>query len=424
VDNKLKYFAFIFMILLLTCKSIVASAQPNIVFILVDDWGYGDASSKLSGVPLPGIDAIAKAGITFTNGYVTASVCAPSRTGAFLGFSSQRIGLYDNPPNLPADWPESFGLPVGVTTLAESLHQLGYATGMFGKWHMGKRPDQHPMQRGFDEFLGMIGSTHPYFGEMDGNPVMRGYTPEPQSGYLTDVFAQEAASFIHRHASQPFYIYFSPNAVHEPYEAKPEILATLAYIADPRRKLFAGALISLSQAVGTITAALQADGLYNNTLIVLIGDNGGVSAGKTKPLRGRKGSLYEGGIRVPFFAAWPNILPAGTTYSRPVSSLDLFPTFLNAAGGLPGARLEGVNLLPYLTSGLPQPDRYLYWAKTSNSAVRRGDWKLQGYGTYTQLYNLSTDISEKNNVAAANPLIVSDLSRARLAWTKTLAKNQ
>jgi arylsulfatase A-like enzyme len=404
-----------------------AKSPPNIIFILVDDWGYGDASSRQSGVPLPGIDAIAKAGVTFTNGYVTASVCAPSRTGAILGYSSQRVGLYGNPPPLPADWSNNFGLPVGVVTLAESLHQRGYATAMFGKWHMGNRPDQHPMQRGFDEFLGMIGSSHPYYGEMDGNPVLRGYTPEPQTEYLTDVFAREAASFIHQHATQPFYIYFSPNAVHEPYAAKPEILATLSSITDSERKLFAGALISMSEAVATVTTALRTEGLYGNTLIVLMGDNGGVHAGRTKPLRGRKGSLYEGGIRVPFFASWPTKLPARTIYTQPVSSLDLFPTFLAAAGGLPGvpgARLEGVNLLPYLTSGLVQPDRYLYWGSKASSAVRRGEWKLKGAGTGTELYHLTIDISEKYNVAALNPLIVDDLNRARNAWLATLPKAQ
>lgn len=404
--------------------STMAASQPNIVFILVDDWGYGDANSKSSGIALPEIDAIAAAGVTFTNGYATASLCAPSRVGAFLGFSSQRLGLYDNPPTLPADWPERFGLPFGVTTLAEALHQLGYATAMFGKWHMGNRPDQHPLQRGFDVFLGMIGSSHPYYGEMDGNPILRGETPEPQEGYLTDVFADEAASFIHQHAAQPFYLYFSPNAVHQPYAAKPEILATLSYIVDPQRQLFAGALVSLSQAIGTITAALREEGIYDNTLIVLMGDNGAVAAGKSKPLRGRKGSLYEGGLRVPFFISWPSRLPAGLVYGPPVSALDLFPTFLAAAGGLPSGQLEGVDLLPYLTGELVQPDRYLYWAKPRNAAIRRGDWKLVGYGSTTELYNLAKDVSERHNVAARNPLIVGDLNRARLAWTGSLARAQ
>lgn len=402
----------------------MAATPPNLIFIFIDDWGYGDASSKLSGVPIPGIDTIAKAGVTFTDGYVTASLCAPSRAGVLLGVVSQRIGIYVNPPSLPADWSTTYGLPFGAVTMTEALHQLGYATAMFGKWHVGNRPDQHPLNKGFDEFLGMIGSTHPYYGEMAGNPVLRGTVPEPQVDYLTDVFAREAASFIHRHATQPFYIYFATNAVHEPYQAKPETLATLGYITDPERKLFAGTLIGVSEAVGTITAALQAEGIYDNTLIVMAGDNGGVHAGKTKPLRGRKGSLYEGGIRVPFFMSWPSMIAAGKIYKRPVSSLDLFPTFLAAAGGVPPTTIEGVNLLPYLTSTAVQPDRYLYWGSRSNSAVRRGDWKLKRTGTTNELYNLVTDISEKNNVAAANPLIVGNLNRARVAWLATLPPAQ
>ena len=259
---------------------------------------------------------------------------------------------------------------------------------------------------------------------MDGNPVFRGYTYRSRNpSYLTDVYARETVSFIQRNRIRPFYIYFSPNAVHRPYEAKPEILATLSYIADPQRKLFAGVLVSLAEAVGTIAAALRADGLYENTLIVLAGDNGGIDAGKTKPLRGRKASLYEGGIRVPFFASWPSVLPAGTTYRKPVSTLDLFPTFLAAAGGLPPTKVEGVNLLPYLTGELIQPDRYLYWGGKSKSAIRRGAWKLKT-GSPIELYNLASDISEKYNVASSNPLIVNDLNRARRAWVATLPPAQ
>src|SRR5215211_5127740 len=195
----MKILIAILALLTVTAVCPVATAKPNIIYILVDDWGYGDASSRSSGIPVPGIDAIAHAGVTFTAGYATASVCAPSRASALLGLYSQRFGLYGNPSGSPADWPSSYGLPLGGVTIADALHGLGYATAMFGKWHIGSRPDQHPLRRGFDEFFGMIGSTHPYYGEMDGNPVLRGYIPEPQSEYLTDVFAREAADFIHRH---------------------------------------------------------------------------------------------------------------------------------------------------------------------------------------------------------------------------------
>lgn len=412
------------MLVMISALSQAIAAPPNIIFILVDDWGYGDASSKLSGVRIPEIDAIAQAGVTFTDGYVTASLCAPSRAGALLGFSSQRVGFYDNPPPLPADWPPTFGLPFGTATVTEALHELGYATAMFGKWHLGNRPDQHPMNKGFDEFLGMIGSSHPYYGVMEGNPILRGTEPEPQANYLTDVFAQEAASFIRRHSKQPFFIYFASNAVHQPYDAKPETLATLSSIIDPERKLFAGTLIGLSEAVGTIAAALRAERIYENTLIVIVGDNGGVHAGKTKPLRGRKGSLFEGGIRVPFFISWPKMIPPGKVYTRPVSTLDLYPTFMAAAGAVPPAKVEGVNLLPYLTTTAVQPDRYLYWGSKLKSAVRLGKWKLKRSGTTNELYNLATDISEKKNVAAANPSVVSKLNRARVAWISTLVSAQ
>lgn len=394
--------------------------QPNIVFIFVDDLGNGEIGTGVSdgGIPTPAIDAIARRGVTFTDGYVSASLCAPSRAGALTGRYNQKYGVYKNPIHHPA---AGIGLPATAVTVAERLRDAGYATGMIGKWHLGGG-SLHPMQQGFAEFLGMLDSDHPYYGEDPENPILRGYTPEPQPGYLTDAFAREAASFIRRHADEPFFLYVAPNAVHSRYQATPAELAIVpASVKGEQRRLFAAVLMGLDRAIATIDAALRAEKLDQDTIIAIVSDNGGVSAGRTVPLRGRKGSNYEGGIRVPFILTWPRRLAAGSTYRAPVSSLDLTPTFLAAAGAAAVADVDGVDLLPYLAGRAGNPHAYLFWGDRRKGAVRRGNWKWLTTG---ELFDLGADIGERNNLVAARPEIVADLRRARSQWLATLAPPQ
>ena len=216
--------------------------QPNIIFIFADDLGAGEIGSGQfdGGIPTPAIDAIAKSGVTFSDGYVTASICSPSRSSALTGRYNQKFGLYQNLNQTPAP---GIGLPTAAVTIAERLRKAGYATGMIGKWHLGVG-QLHPMKQGFGEFLGMLHTDHPYYGEDQQNPVLRGYEPEPQPGYLTDAFAREAVSFIHRHAAQPFFLYMAPNAVHTPYQATPDQLAAVpASVTGDERRVYAAVLM-------------------------------------------------------------------------------------------------------------------------------------------------------------------------------------
>lgn len=404
----------------------LASARPNFVLILADDLGYGEVGARHVGdVGTPNIDAIARAGVTFTNGYVTASSCVPSRAGLLTGQYQQEFGFYVN-PTLPR--PDAFGLPGAQITLAEALRAQGYVTGMVGKWHLGNKPEDHPLEHGFDEFFGVLESDHPYFGEQEDsakpiwNPILRGTTRVPASGYLSDTFADEAAAFIRAHAAEPFFLYLPFTGTHGPLQAKPEVLARLTNIVDPKRRLFAAVLASLDEAVGTVTRAIAEAGIADNTVVVFLGDNGcgtGSATGcRNTPLRGWKYSYYEGGIRIPFMMSWPGALTRpGTKYTKPVISFDLFATFVKAAGGEVPGGVDGVDLLPFLQTGVGTPHSYLFWGTRTAGAVRKGKWKLVG----TALFNLDQDVKEKTNVAAANPTVVADLQSKRNAWLTTLA---
>jgi arylsulfatase A-like enzyme len=405
-----------------------ARAKPNAVLILADDLGYGELGAYGGRqIPTPNLDALARGGVQFTDGYASAPQCAPTRAGLMTGRYQQRFGFYNNPP--PRDHPAwvRFGLPTGEVTLAEELKRQGYATGLVGKWHLGFKPEQHPRRRGFDEFFGFLDGGHAYRGETPGVPLYRNFRVVEESQYLTRAFARESVAFVRRNADRPFFLYAAFNATHLPLQAEPAMLARFAHIADVKRRTFAAMLATLDEAVGDIVRAIRAEGLDRDTLVVFLTDNGCnlQSTCRNAPLRAGKGLLYEGGIRVPFLLSWPGTVPSGQRFGRPVVALDLFPTFLAAATGRDYAnpRLDGVNLLPFVTGRVTgAPHDRLFWGGRSAGAVRRGDWKLHVPlpPQPVQLYNLRQDIAETRNQAASQPGLVAELRRVRDAWARTL----
>lgn len=402
-----------------TDRSSAPATRPNFVVFFADDLGYGEVGAMHQPDTLtPNIDAIAAAGVVATSGYVTAPLCAPSRAGLLTGRYQQTFGIYGNPPLDDNARRFNGGLPSTVMTMAEGLRAQGYATGMVGKWHTGFRPEQHPMMRGFDEYFGVLDSSHPYYGEMPGNPVLRGFTPEPQTDYLTDVFTREAVGFIRRHAAQPFLLYLPYTAIHTPLQATPEKLAQFAAVPNDKRRVVAAMISSLDDGVGAVRQTLQDLGLAGNTVVAFLGDNGCGNC-QNDPLRRGKGTFYEGGIRVPFIVSWPGVLPAGGRSDIPVSAMDLAPTFFEAAGGS-AAGLDGVNLIDALR-GTSAPHACLFWGGAARGATRCGDWKLIVGGGSTELYDLRTDPGETRNVAGANRAVVAQLSQARADWVRTLA---
>jgi len=405
-----------------------APRKPNIVVILADDLGYaGIGVQGCADIPTPHIDSIAAAGIRCTDGYVTCPVCAPTRAGLLTGRYQQRFGFEHNPgPEAAAA--ANFGLPREEPTLAERLRAAGYATGMVGKWHVGYREGLRPSERGFDEFFGFLsGATNYLPGRARSDRILRGTKPVQEREYLTTAFGREAEAFIDRHATHPFFLYLAFNAVHSPLEATDAYRDRVADISDPKRRTHAAMLVAMDDAVGRTLEALRRHKLERDTLVIFLSDNGGPTPQTTSsnaPLRGYKGQVTEGGIRVPFLLRWTGRLPAGRVYREPIASLNIVPTALAAAGAPASGekRLDGVNLLPFLAGGRGgAPHEQLTWRFGEQAAIRKGDWKLlRARGGPWELYNLREDIGEKKNLASSEGRRVRELEGAWNAWNAQL----
>ena len=423
-----------------------SARKPNIVFILGDDLGYCDISMYgCKDIPTPNIDSIGKNGIKFTNGYVSAPVCSPSRAALITGRYQQRFGFEFNAGPLPrALNNKDMGLPLTEITLAQALKSAGYATGMVGKWHLGMNDRYMPTQRGFDEYFGFLFGANLYIdpnkpgvttrasalagGETFGsvrsaqNPIFRNTTPIEEDEYLTDAFAREAVAYIDRHKNEPFFLYAPFNAPHTPFQATQKYLDRFPNVKDERRRVYMAMVSALDDAVGAILNKLRDARLAENTLVVFLSDNGCATytgACTNDPLRYGKLTHLEGGFRVPFAMQWPGHLKAGTVSDQLVSSLDLFPTAMALAGAsLPKDRpYDGVNLLPYLTGKTNgQPHEALVWRNGPNAAVRKGKWKLFKGGDQYWLFDLSKDVSEQRNVASQYRAVVEQLKSVLAKW--------
>lgn len=426
-----------------------AAIRPNVIVIFADDVGWHDLGAQgAPEVKTPHLDALARNGVRFTSGYVTAPLCSPSRAGLMSGRYQQRFGHETNPgPRL--ELAPEFGLPLTESTFADRMKPLGYATGWIGKSHLGAVTNlYHPMRRGFDEFFGFLEGEHDYTtlcDPADRDPILRGYARAcPLTNYLTYIFARETTNFISRHQNEPFFLYAPFNAVHTPHSAPAELLARFPVndYPDPNRRLMLAVLAGLDDAVGTIVAHLRALNLETNTLLFFTADNGGFpphNYSLNTPLRGMKTQCYEGGIRVPFLAQWPGVIPPNQVINVPIITLDLLPTAIAAAGGtVPNAwQLDGMNLLPLLTGQVASlPRTNLFWrietdginneegSRDGTRAIRSDNWKLikPGARLTWELYDLSSDISETNNLADAHPEVVQRLIAEYDSWSAQLQK--
>jgi len=395
-----------------------SSKRPNIIVIVSDDMGYADLGCYGGKeIPTPQIDSIAAKGVRFTSGYVSCPVCSPTRAGLITGRYQQRFGYYTN-----AD--SRVGLPTTEKTIADILKASGYATGAVGKWHLGAGPDFHPCKRGFDEFFGFLGGAHSYIDPQlnSTDPILRGTEPFDEKEYLTDAFTREAISFIQRHQRGPFFLYLTYNAVHAPMQASQRHRDSFADITDKNRRIYAGMLAALDEGIGKLLTQLRQLGLEEDTLLFFINDNGGATnnASDNGPLRDRKGTLFEGGIRVPFMIRWPGRLSAGQVYDQPVICLDIFATAVAAADAkLPqDLKLDGANLIPYLTGEKKTPPhQVLFWDYAENRyAVRKGNYKLVKMREDTMLFDLSLDIAEARDLKEAKPNIFKELQEDYKQW--------
>ena len=411
--------------------------RPNVLILVSDDQGYHDAGFQGSSeIKTPHLDRLARSGIRCTNGYASHPFCSPTRAGLLTGRYQARFGHEYNPVYDPLDSRE--GLPLSQRLLPSYLHAAGYRTGWVGKWHLGSSPSHLPSTRGFEETYGFVGGGHRYQNwEPNGRqytlPLTRQGKPlEEVPSHLTTAFGAEAAAFIRRHSPEPWLLYVAFNAPHTPHEPTAEREARFATITNPARRRNLAQISLLDDAVGAITAALRDSHQAERTLVFFVGDNGGSvqNGGDNSPLRGQKGALDEGGVRVPYLVSWPQHLPAGDTFDAPVSTLDIFATALHVAGvPLPDDRIyDGVNLIPHLT-GKPSepPHQELYWRLQQKNgaslAMRSSGWKLiRPAAGPLELYDLSTDVGETKNLAAEQPEVARQLNQALTIWNAQLVE--
>lgn len=413
------------------------SAKPNVIVMIADDLGYADMSCVSNGVvKTPNLDRLAQMGVKFTSGYVTAPLCGPSRAGFFTGRYNQRFGFVDN----------AGGIPANVPLLPGALHDAGYHTGLIGKWHS---TGPMPFKRGcFDESLCSVVS-NPFI-DYHHPKLARNGKVEEFSEYSTDLFADEAVKFIENNKDKPFSLTVTFNAPHilrnvkqalairQDYDAaaavgkildvpkvptaRPGEAANYAaqFPGDTARADTVATIAALDQAVGRILDKLKQTGLDKRTMVFFFADNGGHPENRSEnlPLRDYKWSVYEGGIRVPFLAAYPGVFPAGLTFTNPVSTLDIFPTVTALAGVKPPTNLDGVDLTPFLQGRkTASPHEALFFSIGGKAAVRQSQWKLvvEPNGK-PHLFDLATDVAEQHDLALTETNRVTELTAKWQTW--------
>jgi arylsulfatase A-like enzyme len=467
---------------------------PNIIVILADDMGFNDITFNGGGIaggaaPTPNIDSIGREGVDLTQGYDGNATCAPSRASIMTGRYATRFGFEFTPAPVAfqrmvgseADpgsivKPQFFGdrlkdMPAGTTSGPQAMNRLavppeelfiakllqgqGYHTLHFGKWHLGAAKGTRPEERGFDESLGFMAGASMYLPENDKNVVnskqpwdaidrflwpnlpyevqYNGSKMFAPRGYMTDYLTDEAIKAIHANRNRPFFMYYTPNAIHTPLQARKDDFDALSQIPDRRLRVYGAMMRDLDRNIGRLLKALKDEGLDDNTLIIFTSDNGGAGyiglPDINKPYRGWKATFFEGGIHSPYFMRWPGVIPAGSRFNQPVAHIDIFPTAAAAAGApVPASvKLDGVNLLPYITGkAAGRPHQSLYWRSGAYKVLLDGDWKLQSSEAQKRvwLYNLAADPTEQTDLSAREPArvkaMLAELARQDAGMAKPL----
>ena len=405
--------------------------RPNLILIMADDLGYGDISCYRGWIETPHIDALARGGMRFTDYHSNGAVCSPTRAALLTGRYQQRCGI---DAVVTAKGPaRETGMAQQEITFAEILKQCGYVTGLFGKWHVGYRVEFSPTKQGFDEFIGYVSGNVDYHTHIDQANIddwWKGAEKVPEEGYTTDLITAHAVDFLKRHKDKPFCLYLPHEAPHYPYQGRhdpPERLpggrqGTKAQ-GDDIKRAYREMVEIMDQSVGRIVETVRQLGLERDTFIFFCSDNGANKRGSNGSLRGFKGSLWEGGHRVPAIAYWPGRIEPGTTCGQTVLGMDLLPTLASIAGAkLPAdLSLDGVDLLKVLTEDAQLPERTVFWAYRKQAAVRQGPWKLLVQGDAVRLFNLDHDLAEQNDLAPSQPERVVTLRAALAAWQRDVS---
>ena len=432
------------------CSSITdKEVKPNIILILIDDLGYGDLGCYGNSTNLtPNIDQLAREGIRFTDFHSNGPMCTPTRAALLTGMYQNRLGeKFEGPLSGKTQYDE--GMPLEVVTIAETLKEAGYSTGMFGKWHLGYKDPYLPTNQGFDEFVGLHagdGDHHSHIDRWGREDWWSNNTLSMEKGYSVDLITNHSTSFIERHKDKPFFLYVAHLAIHFPWQGPddpPHREKGISYEKDkwgiipdrenvlPHVKAMVEAV---DQSVGEIIRTLKKLNLDENTLVIFTSDNGGYihynhefkHISSNGPLRGQKAEVYEGGHRVPFIARWPGKIDSGIESNEITMTMDLYPTFAKMAGAELSNNLlmDGMNLSLLLFEEGKMPERTLFWKMDDEIAIRQGQWKLVKIGNQPyELYNLRQDISEKQDLVMEQAEIAKELWAMYLDWEEEINRS-
>jgi arylsulfatase A len=424
------------------------AGKPNIVIILADDLGYGDLGCYGNAHnATPNIDALARHGLKFTDFHSNGPMCTPTRVALLTGQYQQRFGpAFEKALSGKTEY--DHGLPLKAFTMAEAMKDAGYATGMYGKWHLGFHPPLVPTRQGFDDYRGLLsggGDHHSHIDRSGREDWWHNEQLDMESGYSVDLITRHSVEFIERHKDRPFFLYVPHQAIHFPWQGLDEPahresgkpcdgLDKLG----PHKNAEVGPVVrqmieAVDQSVGRIVNTLRKLDLDRRTLVFFTSDNGGYlrysggfdNISDNGPLRGQKGDLYEGGHRVPAIAYWPGRIPAGRVTDATVMTMDIFPTLLELVDSTApdGHDLDGTSILPLLLENEILPERTVFWRMLKQKAVRQGRWKLYMNSNKAELYDLDDDIGEQTDLAARMPERVDTLRNACDVWEREVAQN-
>ncbi len=418
--------------------------KPNIIYIVADDLGYADLGcyggrDAQFGAVSPHIDALAAGGLRLTDGYSNSPVCSPTRFALITMRYQYRLrGGMEEPINSRSKGNPRLGLPPEIPTLPSLLREAGYATALVGKWHLGYPPSFGPLRSGYDEFYGIMAGGVDYFSHCSGkgdHDLFNGEQEHHEVGYLTDLLSQRAVDYVQRRADaaragQPFFISLHYTAPHWPWETRDDahlaeqVKDNLFHLDGGNVETYRRMIHHMDEGIGALVAALRAQGLLEDTLIVFTSDNGGERFSDNWPLVGGKMDLTEGGIRVPWIAHWPRVIPAGRTSAQHCMTMDWSTTLLDVGGGQPSADhpIDGVSLARILRNPDDTFERPLYWRMNHRQqrALRRGDWKYLKVDEHEYLFNLTQDARERANLASRDAERLVRMRDDWLQWNATV----
>lgn len=405
--------------------------KPNIILILADDLGYGDVGCYGgTHINTPHLDAMAQNGMRFTDFHSNGAVCSPTRAALLTGRYQQRAGIDSV---ISAANHRHVGLDTSETTFANVLKEAGYATALFGKWHLGYAPEYNPLQQGFDTFRGFVSGNIDYFSHIDQaghEDWWQDVVLNNEEGYTTDLVTHHGLQFIEANKDQPFCLYLAHECPHYPYQGPND--KGFRTVGNPHPNhgprqdtdvAYAEMMEAMDQGIGEVIDKVKTCGLARDTLIFFCSDNGPAGPGSAGPLRGGKGTTWEGGHRIPAIAYWPGTIQAGSVTDQTALTMDLFPTFASLANTTINRALDGMDLSSLLKGETNPESRTLFWRHGVRKAVRQGPWKWVNSTEDSGLFNLSEDLSEQTDLSQKLPDKTNEMRTLFDHWEKDVTSH-